>query len=112
MAKGHEPYSLGSMVRETKTMKPTDKVPQGGISNPAGCNASEPTDSLVTSNHGGRALTTWAKTASLPEEVAGHGQGHHRGNRGDTLEKKEGETWETLPRQPSLFEWMAKSRHW
>ena len=73
-------------------------------------NASEPTDSLVTENHGGRALITWAKTASLPEEVAGHGQGHHRGNRGDTLEKREGETWETLPRQPSLFEWMAKSK--
>ena len=72
-------------------------------------NASEPTDSLVNQNHGGRALITWAKTASLPEEVAGHGQGHLRGNRGDTLEKREGETWETLPRQPSLFEWMAKS---
>ena len=109
MAKGHTPYSLGSMVRETETMKPTDKVPQGGMSNPAGCNSSEPTDSLVTLNHGGRALITWAKTASLPEEVAERRQGHHRGNRGDTLEKKGRETWETLPRQLSPFEWKAKS---
>ena len=96
MAKGHEPYSLGSMVRETEAMKPTDKVPQGGMSNPAGCKSSEPTDSLVTKNNGGRALSKWAKTASLPEEVAGHGQGHHRGDGDDTLGKRKGETSDLL----------------
>lgn len=48
MAKGHRPCSLGSMVRETESMEPTDEVLQGRMSNPAGCNASEPTGSLVS----------------------------------------------------------------
>lgn len=108
MAKDHKPYSLGSMVRETETMKPTDKACQGQVSKPAGRNASEPIDSLVTINNGGRAFEPWAKTASMTGKVVKHSQRHHRGNRDDTLVKKDRETWETLPSQLS-FEWGFKT---
>lgn len=108
MARDHKPYSLGSMVRETEAMKPADKVPHGGMSKPSGCNASEPTDSLVT-YYGGRVLEVWAKTAPLTGEVVKGSQGRHRGSRGDTLVKKDRETWETLPCQLS-FEWGLKTK--
>jgi len=51
MVKDHKPCSLGSMVRETKPMKPTDKAYLGQVSEPVGCNASEPTSSLVRANN-------------------------------------------------------------
>lgn len=79
MARDHEPYSLGSMVRETEAMKPADKVLQGGMSKPGGCNASEPTDSLVTYCYGGRAPEPWAKAVSLTGGVVESSQRHHRG---------------------------------
>jgi len=91
------------MVRETESMEPTDEVLQGRMSNPAGCNASEPTGSLVTLSYGGRASEVWAKTASFNVGVVGRIERGHRGGRGDTLGKRDGETWETLPCQLSLF---------
>ncbi len=103
MAKDHKPYSLGSMVRETEAMKPADKACIRQVSKPAGCNASEPTDSLVTHYYSGRAFGLKAKTASQTEKVVRSSQGHYRGNRGDTLAKRDWETWETLPIQLSLF---------
>ena len=108
MAKDYKPYSLGSKARETETMKPTDKACIGQVSKPAGCNASEPTDSLVTLNNGGRALGLRAKTTSMTGKVVKHRQGHHRGDRDDTLVKREWETWETLPCQHS-FDWGRKT---
>lgn len=109
MAKGHKPYSLGSMARETEAMKPTDKVSQGGMSKSAGYNASEPTDSLVTIFYGGRVPQPWTKATSLTGEVVKSSQRHHRGDRDDTLIKREWETWETLPSQLS-FKWENKTK--
>lgn len=108
MAKDHKPYSLGSLVRETETMKPADKACIRQVSKPAGCNASEPRGSLVTLSYGGRALGQWAKAASLGVGVVGHTGGHHRGGRGDTLVERDWETWETLPCQLS-FDWGLKT---
>jgi RNA-directed DNA polymerase len=108
MVKGYEPYSLGSMFRETEDMKPTDKACHGQVSKSAGCNASEPIGSLVSSYHGGRAFSQKAKTAFLTAGVSGSSEGHHRGSRGDTLIKRGWETWEALPCQLS-FEWEFKT---
>jgi group II intron reverse transcriptase/maturase len=108
MVKGHKPYSLGSMVRETEAMKPADKACERRVSKSAGCNESEPTCSLVTVRCGGRAFLSGAKTASLTGEVTTGSQGHHRGSKGDTLRKRRWETWETLPCQLS-FEWECKT---
>jgi retron-type reverse transcriptase len=108
MVKDHKPYSLGSMVRETEAMKPADKACLRQVSKPAGCNASEPTDSLVTYYYSGRAFDLKAKTASQIKKVVRNSQGHYRGDRGDTLVKRDWETWETLPCQLS-FEWGLKT---
>ncbi len=104
MVKDYEPYSLGSMIRETEVMKPTDKACKRQVSNPTGCNESEPTVSLVRPKHNGRAFSEWAKAA--PSTVAGsQRQGrHYRGTRGDMSGRNNQETWETLPHQLSLFE--------
>jgi hypothetical protein len=56
-------------------MEPTDEVLQGRMSNPAGCNASEPTGSLVTLSYGGRASEVWAKAASFNVGVASKYEG-------------------------------------
>lgn len=104
MAKGHKPCSLGSIVRETEAMKPTDKACPGQVSKSAGCNASEPGSSLVNLFYGGRAFEGWAKTVPLGGGVVKDTNGHHRGIKGDTLAKGDWETWETLPCQLSLFE--------
>jgi retron-type reverse transcriptase len=103
MVKDHEPYSLSNAVRETETAKLTDKACMRQASNPAGCNASELGSSLVNTYYGGRASKFWAKATSLSGEVVVNPQGHHRGRRGDTLGKRDWETWETLPCQLSLF---------
>ncbi len=48
-------------------------------------------------------LKPWAKAVSLTAGVVKSSQRHHRGNRDDTLVKRDWETWETLPCQLSLF---------
>jgi hypothetical protein len=54
-------------------------------------------------SYGGRASEVWAKAASFNVGVVGRIERRHRGGRGDTLGKRDGETWETLPCQLLLF---------
>ena len=110
MVRDHEPCSLGGIVRETEAMKPTDEACFGQVSESAGCNENEPTCSLVKFSYGGRAFDSWAKAASPSDKVVVYAGGHHRGIRGDTLIKREGETRETLPIQLSLFEGGFKTK--
>lgn len=101
------------MVKETEAMKPTDKacIRQVTLNQvQGGCNGSEPIGSLVTVLYnGGRDFKAGLKTAFLTEGVVKKSQGHHRGDRGDTLTKRDWGTWETLPVQLSLFKRELKS---
>jgi hypothetical protein len=89
MVRDHELCSLGGIVRETKTMEPTDKACFGQVSKSAGCNDNEPICSLVKFSYGGRAFDSSAKTVSPSDKVVRYAGGHHRGIRGDTLRKGE-----------------------
>lgn len=71
MVRDYEPCGLGGIVRETEAMKPTDEACFRQVSKSAGCNGNEPTCSLVKFSYGGRALSSWAKTASPSDKRGG-----------------------------------------
>ena len=56
-------------------MKPTDKACFGQVSKSAGCSENEPRCSLVKFSHGGRALSSWVKTAPPSDKVVGYAGG-------------------------------------
>jgi len=104
MVRGCQPYSLDSTVREIEPVNPVDKVlTRLGRATYRVVTEVNPQVASLNVNYGGRACFRWAKTEPLSGKTATYTQGHHRGNRGDTIEKDSRETRETLPYQLSLF---------
>ncbi len=93
MVRGCQPYSLDSTVREIEPVKPVDKVlTRLGRATYRVVTEVNPQVASLNVNYGGRACFRWAKTEPLSGKTATYTQGHHRGNRGDTIEKDSRET--------------------